>query len=286
MTYPDAFTRQLGPGGLELRALPADSAMIAAAEDSGAPIIRGYGSVSNVWTTIGGDEWGFDEMFEPGAWTESIKTADVRSMFNHECEWLLGRTKSGTLRLAEDSVGLGYEVDINEADVNAMSVHAKVARGDVDGSSVWFRCIEDAWVYPDATNNLARPQRRIITAALVETGPVTFPAYEEAESTARSLRPFDAVLRAAGVNSDHKRAMFAADLLSDPESAEKQLRTLFARSPELREAVCSCDTRSGPAAAAAPEPQVAASAQEPTVTRSADLAIAKARLDLLAKTPA
>jgi HK97 family phage prohead protease len=287
-TPPDTFRRQVGPGGLEMRALPAASAPITAVDATAeqGPIIRGYGSVSNVWTTIGGEEYGFDERFAPGAWTASL-SADWRSMFNHEVCELLGRTKSGTLRLAEDQTGLAYEVDINPDDPNAMSTHAKVARGDVDGSSVWFRVIRDEWVYPDATNGLMRPQRTIHEAAGIETGPVTFPAYEEAESSARSLAPLDTVLRAAGMASANKRARTAAALIAGDESVEDALRSLFAAAPELRSQVCACELpESDPPADAAPERAAEPAAEPETNPKSDALAVARARLELRLKTPA
>lgn len=281
MNPPDAYKRQLGPGGLELRAIPLSLGTVRAEGDEDAPIISGLGSVANTVTRIGG-EYGFDELFEAGNWTESIKTADVRAMFNHDTNWLLGRTKSGTLRLAETDEGhLGYEIDVNRDDPNAMSVHARVKRGDVDGSSVWFRVLRDEWTYPDEANGLEVPQRRILESALIETGPVTFPAYESAISTARSLAPLDVVLRAAGVK-EHGRAELAADLLADPDASEEALRRLFAKVPDLREQVCACETP-GPAATAAPADERAATAAQepeaPTVTPKA-VAIARARLEL------
>ncbi len=276
---PDSYKRQLGPGGLEMRALPIGLATVRAAGDDDAPMISGLGSVANTVTRIGGD-YGFDELFEAGNWTETIKTADVRAMFNHDTNWLLGRTKSGSLRLAETNEGhLAYDIDVNQDDPNAMSVHARVKRGDVDGSSVWFRVLRDEWTYPDEDSALEVPQRRILESALIETGPVTFPAYEAATSSARSLAPFDAVLRAAGVR-DHQRAMLTADLLSDPDAAHEALRRLFAKVPDLREQVCACETP-GPAATAAPADERAATAAQEPETRTSPLDAAKARLRLL-----
>lgn len=279
MNPPDSFKRQLGPGGLEMRAIPADSSQIAAAEQDGAPVIYGYGAVYNVVTTIGDEEYGFDEMFAPAAFRQSVAEGDWRSMFNHDTNELLGRTKNGTLILQDDEVGVAYRVLVNPDDPNAMSTHAKVARGDVDGSSVWFRCIEDLWTYPDATNGLKRPLRVVVAAAGIETGPVTFPAYEASESAARSLAPLDVALRAAGVK-DHGRASIAADLLTDPDAAQEALRRLFAKVPDLREQVCACETP-GPAATAAPAAERAATAAQEPETRLSDLEAAKRRLRLL-----
>ncbi len=276
MTAPSEFTKTLGPGGLEARSIPKESAPVEAreaSEDAG-PGIAGFGSVYEQSTTIG-TYFQYDEIVAEGAWAETIKSGDIRSMKNHDTNWLLGRTKSGSLHLEDRGEGLWYDIDVNPDDPNAMSTHAQVARGDIDGSSVWFRVVGEEWTEPTEKNGLERPQRRITEAMLFEVGPVVFPAFDQTTSAARSLRPLDAALRAAGVK-EARRARLASDLIADPESVEEELRTLFDRSPELRESVCSCDLE-GRAAAAAPS-GAAASAPEP-----AGLWVARQRLALTAR---
>lgn len=240
---PEGFTREQGPGGLEVRTIPGKERLEARATAAGKKMLVGYGSVSNVTTTIEGwfSEW--DEEVADGAWTKTIAEGDIRSMFNHDTNWLLGRTKSGSLRLEEDDVGLEYETDINGDDPNALSVYAKVERGDVDGSSVWFRVLAEEWTYPTKDNGLERAKRRITEAQLFETGPVVFPAFEQTTVTARSAWPkIDQALRIAGVDEASRRARRACELIADPVAIEAELRSLFASSPELRDAVCSCST--------------------------------------------
>ena len=48
----------------------------------------------------------------PGAFRKTIQESDVRALFNHDPNFVLGRNKAGTLRLYEDGDGLGYEVDL------------------------------------------------------------------------------------------------------------------------------------------------------------------------------
>lgn len=275
---PDEFRRQLGPGGLESRTIAKTRhpVLTRAGDDDSGLGIEGFGSVSGQATTLG-TYYQWDEIVEPGAWAESIKTGDIRCMKNHDTNWLLGRTASGTLTLEDRDEGLWYSVDINPDDPAAVGTHAQVARGDIDGSSVWFRVVREEWTEPTDDNALERPQRRILEGMLFETGPVVFPAFEQTTAAARSLAPLDAALRAAGVK-DTRRARLASDLIADPEGVEDELRTLFARSPELRDSVCSCDTTTGRAADAAP-PGAAASAPEP-----AGLWVARQRLALLART--
>lgn len=244
MNAPEGFAQEVAIGGLEFRSLPISVAPVearAASDDMG-PVIAGYGSVFDQQTTIRGLFVEWDEEVAPGAWANSIATGDVRAMFNHDTNRLLGRTKPGTLVLAEDETGLGYRVAVNPDDPLAMSTHAQVKRGDVDGSSVWFRVIDEQWTYPDDVNQLERPVRRILEGALYEVGPVTFPAFEQTTSQARSLAPLDAALRSRGMK-DAKRAVIGADLLSDMAAAEAAIVELFAEDPELRDSVCSCEVQ-------------------------------------------
>ena len=254
---PDGFERELGPGGLEVRTLPGVERIEAReASASSGPGITGYGSVSGVRTTIEGwwDEW--DEEVAPGAWAKTIAEGDIRSMFNHDVNRLLGRTTAGTLRLSEDDAGLLYDVDINAMDANAMSVHAQVARGDVSGSSVWFRVIRQEWTVATEDNGLERDLRRILEAMLFETGPVTFPAFVTTTANARSLALLDRTLRSVSPRTA-RRARDVADLLSDPAAFRRELRgldeelaELLESRPELRDAVCSCPPTSRAAAEA------------------------------------
>lgn len=254
-TPPTGFDREVGPGGLEGRTVAGRERMESRAAGDGSRTLVGYGSVANQRTTIAGwfDEW--DEEVADGAWTKTIAEADIRSMFNHNTERLLGRTKSGTLRLSEDPTGLLYEVDINADDPNAMSAYAQVERGDVDGSSVWFRVIRQEWIAPTKDNGMERELRRILEAELIETGPVVFPAFTQTTATARQLGVVDLTLRAAGLDAS-KRARTAFDLLSDPSSLEGELRTLFESAPELRAAVCACEITTEPRRAAHGAPVV------------------------------
>ena len=72
-----------------------------------APKIGGYAAVFNREAVIAGM---FREQIAPGAFTDAIGRDDVRALFNHDANFVLGRTVSGTLRLSEDETGLRYDV--------------------------------------------------------------------------------------------------------------------------------------------------------------------------------
>ena len=79
----------------------------------GAMVLRGYAALYNVETVIAGM---FREEIAPGAFDEAVGRDDVRALFNHDPNYILGRTTAGNLRLSLDEVGLVYEIDIDAED--------------------------------------------------------------------------------------------------------------------------------------------------------------------------
>jgi HK97 family phage prohead protease len=144
--------------------------------------IVGHAAVFNVEAVIGDN---FRERIMPGAFANVIASSpDVRSLFNHDPNFILGRTIAGTLRLSEDATGLRYEADLNPEDRTALDIAAKVTRGDVTGSSFAFRVKRDEWTRATRAGEL--PLRTIHEyEELLDVGPVTFPAYNEATAEAR-----------------------------------------------------------------------------------------------------
>ena len=153
------------------------------AEDTGATI-AGYAAVFNQETIIGGSLWGFREQIAPNAFDEAIKNDDVRALFNHDPNILLGRTESGTLRLKVDKKGLRYEVDLPDT-AQAKDVRTLIQRGDVSGSSFGFVVDEDDWDEREVKKGKL-PLRTIKKASLYDVSPVTYPAYPQTSVSARS----------------------------------------------------------------------------------------------------
>lgn len=147
------------------------------AEDS-LPMIAGYAAVFN---TLSVDLWGFREKIAPGAFAGSLQD-DVRALWNHETGIVLGRTKSGTLRLAEDDVGLAIEIDPPSSAGNYIET---IERGDVDQMSFAFRTLEQTWDEDDDGVLI----RTLLKVKLHEVSPVTFPAYPATAVGVRSPHP-------------------------------------------------------------------------------------------------
>lgn len=127
----------------------------------------------------------FVELIAPGAFARSLRESpDVRALFNHNTDKVLGRVKAGTLRLEEDSIGLRFEVDLPNTSF-ANDLCESIARGDIDGCSFGFYCMDDTYAYIDGTNI-----RTLLDIQLIEisTG-VAFPAYPDTVVALRSQFP-------------------------------------------------------------------------------------------------
>jgi HK97 family phage prohead protease len=123
---------------------------------------------------------GFRERVQVGATAESIGRDDIRALFNHDPNLILGRNRSNTLRLSEDSEGLHYEVDMPDT-TYARDLATAMERGDVSQSSFGFKTAGpegDSWAEDDD----GFPLRTLQRIALFDVSPVTYPAYTDSTS--------------------------------------------------------------------------------------------------------
>ena len=139
--------------------------------------IRGHAAVFN---EIAGDPLMFLEQIAPGAFADSIGTDDVRALWNHNPDYVLGRNKAGTLSLSEDDRGLAIE--INPPDTQwARDLMHSIDRGDVSQMSFGFRVLDQAWEVRDGIDI-----RTLKKVELWDVSPVTFPFYEGTDVALRS----------------------------------------------------------------------------------------------------
>lgn len=238
--FEEALQREIGPGGLEGRVGPIE-VQAAASDDDDGKRISGYASVFNTPARIMGFFTDWEEEVAPGAFTKTLRESKrILSAFNHDLGRLLGTTDSKTARFSEDKTGLHYSVDVDERDPLALSVWSQVDARKVNGASIWFRVLKHLITLP-AEDSDDLPRRRIIEVQLYEGGPVVRPAFTQTTATTRDSIALDGALRALDA-PDEMRASLAVDALYDPERFEHRLRELLAERPELREAVCSCQT--------------------------------------------
>ncbi len=170
------------------RNVPNQPVRVTRSDAATSPIIEGLGSAYNVPYDIGGY---FTEIFRAGAFSQSLKDpdTDVRCFFNHSPDFPLGRQKSGTLEITEEADGLRYTCTPG-SNATSQSVVDYIERGDVDGSSIGFRVIEDTWTEErDEKGRTISVTREVIKADLIDVGPVTFPANPDATSKVRTMWP-------------------------------------------------------------------------------------------------
>jgi HK97 family phage prohead protease len=150
--------------------------------DDGARQIVGYAAVFNSPTTIRGAFGDYTERIRPGAFAKTIQEADVRALFNHNENFVLGRNKSGTLRLSEDAVGLRMEIDLPDTSY-ARDLMASMGRGDINQSSFAFSPIAQEWQRAQSVDQI--DERTLNEVRLYDVSVVTYPAYPDTTSAVR-----------------------------------------------------------------------------------------------------
>ena len=139
------------------------------------PVIEGHAAVFNQWSEELGYIFPFKERVLPGAFTESIGSDDVRALFNHDPNYVLGRNRSGTLDLVESEQGL--LVRIYPPDTSwARDLNISIDRGDISQMSFGFLVLEDRWGHEDGMDI-----RELCKVKLFDVSPVTFPAYPQTD---------------------------------------------------------------------------------------------------------
>ena len=138
--------------------------------DDGLPMIEGYATVYDYRYDIGGgpDMGGFTEVIATGAASKSAQEADVRLLANHG-GLPLARTRSGTLQLESDDIGLKVRATLDPSNPAAQEVRSAMERGDVDQMSFAFRVVRDQW-------NADYSERTISEVKLFDVSVVTYPA--------------------------------------------------------------------------------------------------------------
>ncbi|CNF82785.1 TPA: HK97 family phage prohead protease [Yersinia enterocolitica] len=145
--------------------------------------IIGYGSVFN---TRSEPLWGFREIIKPGAFDDVLGN-DVRGLFNHDPNFILGRSSANTLTLSVDERGLQYNIVAPDTQTIRDLVIAPMLRGDITQSSFAFSIARDgeSW-YEDEEGIVIREISKF--SRLYDVSPVTYAAYQDADSGVRSMQ--------------------------------------------------------------------------------------------------
>ncbi len=154
-------------------------------ESDGGTCIEGHAAVFDSWSETLGGIFPFKEKVRKGAFAESIGRDDIRALFNHDPNYVLGRNRAGTLELVEDDVGL--RVSITPPDTSwARDITTSIRRGDISQMSIGFVVEDDEWSSKDGIDT-----RELKKVRLFDVSPVTFPAYTATDVGVRAMQEYD-----------------------------------------------------------------------------------------------
>ena len=171
------------------------------------------------------EDMGFRETIKPSAFNNTIREADIRALFNHDPNYVLGRNTAGTLDLSVTRKGLRSTV--NPPDTQwANDLMSSIDRGDISGGSFAFQIVKEDW-----RSEEGQMVRELQEVRLFDVSIVTYPAYPETNGTI-SLR---SILLANGIDETTlTRALAkirAGEPLDDEERAAMSQLTPQERDP-------------------------------------------------------
>jgi HK97 family phage prohead protease len=141
--------------------------------------LEGHAAVYNVAAKLPG----FSETILPGAFAQSLRAGgDILALLDHDQTKLLARTKSGTLKLAEDSKGLAFALDVPDTSIGN-DVLALAHRGDLGGMSFGFTVAKGGEAWSGTRRELRAINLREISVVSA------WPAYEGTNVIARARPP-------------------------------------------------------------------------------------------------
>lgn len=142
-------------------------------------VISGYAAV---FEKLSIPMWGFKEKIQRGAFEKSLKSNNVKALWNHNRDLVLGSKDAATLTLAEDEKGLRFEIVLPDTQAGR-DAYVLVKRGDVNQMSFGFNVKGQIWDETDPKNVI----RTITEADMHEISLTPFPAYKQTSAKVRSI---------------------------------------------------------------------------------------------------
>jgi len=151
------------------------------------PKARQIAGIAASYGVLSADLGGFREQIDPDAFTRSLaERSNILAYYNHDSSLVLGSTRSGSLHLSSDSMGLNFRVDLPNTSY-ARDLIALMERGDVSQMSFGFVTKRQSWDEPAPGEALR--VRTLLDVDLMEISVVADPAYPQGtEAALRSLR--------------------------------------------------------------------------------------------------
>ena len=174
----------------EVRRIHVDKLEVRTIEGTENRGVGGYVNKFNQQSSLMRDRWGdeFVEVISESAFNKTLETKSQKALWNHNTDLVLGSVSAGTLNLFVDGIGLRCEITLPNT-TWGNDAYESIQRGDVDGMSFGFRCVEDMWSKTQYEDREIY-KRTILEVELFEVSPCVFPAYPDSQINCRSLESF------------------------------------------------------------------------------------------------
>ena len=174
----------------EVRRIHVDKLEVRTIEGTENRVVGGYVNKFNQQSSLMRDRWGdeFVEVISESAFNKTLETKSQKALWNHNTDLVLGSVSAGTLNLFADGIGLRCEITLPNT-TWGNDAYESIQRGDVDGMSFGFRCVEDMWSKTQYEDREIY-KRTILEVELFEVSPCVFPAYPDSQINCRSFESF------------------------------------------------------------------------------------------------
>lgn len=177
------------------------------------------------------DIGGFREVIAPGAFKRSLDgNDDVVALFNHDQSKVLGRTRSGTLKLKDAAKGLTFRCQLDEDQQMHRDLYASVKRGDISECSFAFTVNPNGDSFDEAKDGKGQrfALRTLKDVTLHDVSAVTNPAYGNG-ATSVSARGTDYIIEQREYTITQHGGVFAAELAAIDKQTDELLRLRLQR---------------------------------------------------------
>lgn len=142
--------------------------------------LTGYAARFNSEANLGD----FIEIIRRGAFQKTLAAGNnIRALYHHQGDALLGTTRGGTLRLHEDDHGLAFDLALPDT-THGRDLAVLVDRGDVSGCSFGFRVNAGGDRWEDRGDGTF--VRELLDVDLAEITLTHDPAYQDTSVALRS----------------------------------------------------------------------------------------------------
>lgn len=163
-------------------------------------ILEGYAIIFDSETIIGDEEYGFTEVIDRNALTDTL-LKDVPMKYNHLDSYLIiARTKNKSLTLTVDNIGLKVHAELIDTQTN-QDIYKMVRSGLLDKMSFAFTVEEQTW------NREGKLPKRTVTkiGRLYDVSVVDTPAYDATSIYARSLDAMELELKTMDLEEQNRK---------------------------------------------------------------------------------